>query len=138
MLLRPRPLAALVAVLCLAGCGPPKATTPGHYTLKPTAACLRKAGLHVAVNPPSLDFVTSSAPAGALSSSRDGKLFTIAFGNTQDDAKLLVEGYRRAAPNRLARRRLGSLLDQEGNALVYWGTEPDAAQATDVRGCLRG
>ena len=136
MLLRPRPLAALVAVLCLAGCGPPKARTPGHYSLKPTAACLKKAGLHVAVDPPSLDFVTSSAPEGALASARDGKVFTIAFGNTQDDANILVAGYRRSASNKLERRRLRSLLDLEGNAVIYWHTEPTASEAEGVRGCL--
>ena len=136
MLLRPRPLAALAAVLCLAGCGPPKAVTPGHYTLKPTAACLRKAGLRVAVNPPSLDFVTSSAPAGALASARDGKVFNIAFGNTQDDANILVKGYRRSAGNKLEKRRLRSLLDLEGNAVIYWHTEPTASEAEGVRGCL--
>jgi len=136
VLLRPRPLAALAAVLCLAGCGPPKARIAGHYSLKPTAACLREAGLHVAVNPPSLDFVTSSAPEGALASARDGKVFTIAFGNTQDDANILVAGYRRSASNKLERRRLRSLLDLEGNAVVYWHTEPTASEAEGVRGCL--
>ena len=136
MLLRPRPLAAVAAVLCLAGCGPPKARIVGHYSLKPTASCLRKAGLHVAVNPPSLDFVTSSAPEGALSSKRDGKVFTIAFGNTQDDANILVKGYRRSATSKLERRRLRSLLDLEGNAVVYWHTEPTASDADAVRGCL--
>jgi hypothetical protein len=136
VLLRPRPLAALVAVLCLAGCGPPKARTPGHYTLKPTAACLKKAGLHVAVDPPSLDFVTSSAPAGALGSSRDGKVFTIGFGNSQADANILVAGYRRSAGNKLEQRRLRSLLDLEGNAVIYWHTEPTASEAEGVRGCL--
>ena len=119
MLLRPRPLAALAAVLCLAGCGPPKARIAGHYSLNPTAACLRKAGLHVAINPPSLDFVTSSAPEGALSSARDGKVFTIAFGNTQDDSQILVAGYRRSAGNKLEKRRLHSLLDVEGNAVRF-------------------
>jgi hypothetical protein len=136
VLLRPRLLAALAAVLCLAGCGPPKAVTPGHYSLKPTAACLRKAGLKVAVNPPSLDFVTSSAPEGALSTARDGKVFTIAFGNTQDDANILVAGYRRSAGNKLERRRLRSLLDLEGNAVIYWHTEPTASEAEGVRRCL--
>jgi hypothetical protein len=136
VLLRPRPLAALAAVLCLAGCGPPKPHTPGHYSLKPTASCLRKAGLHVTVNSPGLDFVTSSAPAGALSSARDGKVFTIAFGNTQDDASILVAGYRRSATSKLERRRLRSLLDLEGNAVVYWHTEPTASEAEAVRGCL--
>jgi hypothetical protein len=136
VLLRPRPFAALAAVICLAGCGPPKARTPGHYGLKPTASCLRKAGLHVAVNSPGLDFVTTSAPAGALSSARDGKVFTIAFGNTQDDANILVAGYRRSASNRLERRRLRSLLDLEGNAVIYWHTEPTASDADAVRGCL--
>jgi hypothetical protein len=136
VLLRPRPLAAVAAVLCLAGCGPPKARIVGHYSLKPTASCLRKAGLHVAVNPPSLDFVTSSAPEGALSSKRGGKVFTIAFGNTQDDANILVKGYRRSATSKLERRRLRSLLDLEGNAVVYWHTEPTASDADAVRGCL--
>jgi len=136
VLVRPRPLLALAAVLCLAGCGPPKARIVGHYTLKPTATCLRKAGLQVAVNSPGLDFVSSSAPAGALTSARDDKAFTIAFGNTQDDAKILVAGYRRSASNKLERRRLRSLLDREGNAVVYWHTEPTAAQADAIRGCL--
>ena len=136
MLLRPRPLAALAAVLCLAGCGPPKARIAGHYSVKPTASCLRKAGLQVAVNSPGLDFVTTSAPAGALSSARDGKVFTIAFGNTQDDANILVAGYRRSATSKLERRRLRSLLDLEGNAVVYWHTEPTASEADAVRGCL--
>jgi hypothetical protein len=138
VLLRPRPLAAVAAVLCLAGCGPPKARIVGHYSLKPTASCLRKAGLRVAVNPnpPAIDFVTSSAPAGALASARDRKVFTIAFGNTQDDANILVKGYRRSATSKLEKRRLRSLLDLEGNAVVYWHTEPTASDADAVRGCL--
>jgi hypothetical protein len=136
VLVRPRPLLALAAVLCLAGCGPPKARTPGHYTLKPTASCLRKSGLHVAVNPASLDFISGTAPAGALRSSRDGKVFVIAFGNSQQDANILVAGYRRSAPNKLERRRLRSLLDLEGNAVIYWHTEPTASQADAVRSCL--
>jgi hypothetical protein len=136
VLLRPRPLAVLAAVLCLAGCGPPKARIVGHYSVKPTAACLRKAGLKVVVNPSSLDFVTLSAPAGALASARDGKIFTIAFGNTQDDASILVAGYRRSALNKLERRRLRSLLDLEGNAVIYWHTEPTAPEADAIRGCL--
>jgi hypothetical protein len=131
-----RPLPALAVVACLAACGPPKARTPGHYSLKPTAACLKKSGLHVAVNSPGLDFISSTAPAGALSSARDGKVFTIAFGNSQKDANILVAGYRRSASNKLERRRLRSLLDLEGNAVIYWHTEPTAPQADAVRGCL--
>jgi len=136
--IRRRAPLALLALVCLAGCGPPKAQTPGHYALKGTANCLRKGGAKVVLNNPGSDLVAQSAPAGMLSSSRDGKPFRILFGDTQDDAKLMVEGYRRAAPNRLARRRLSSLLDEEGNALIYWGTEPDAAQAVAVRDCLHG
>jgi hypothetical protein len=134
--LRLLPALALAAVLCLAGCGPPKARTPGHYTLKATAACLKNSGLHVAVNPSSLDFVSGSAPAGALVSSRNGKTFTIAFGNSQEDSNILVKGYRRSASNKLERRRLRSLLDLEGNAVIYWHTEPTAPQADAVRACL--
>jgi hypothetical protein len=136
VLVRPRPLAALAAVLCLAGCGPPKARTPGHYSLKPTGSCLKKSGLRVALNPSNLDFVSGSAPAGALVSSRDGKTFTIAFGNSQEDASILVAGYRRSASSPLERRRLRSLLDLEGNSVIYWHTEPTVSQADAVRGCL--
>jgi hypothetical protein len=130
-------LLAPVALLCLAGCGPPKAQTPGHYALKPTAGCLRKSGLKVVLSAPPDDLVAQSAPAGALRSSLHRKRFLVLFGNTQSDSKLEVEGYRRAAPTPRARRRLGSLLDLEGNALIYWGTEPTAGQADAVRGCLR-
>ena len=137
MLVRPRLLPALAALLCLAGCGPPKAVTPGHYTLEPTADCLKKGGLHVALNPSNVDFISGTAPAGALRSSRDGKTFVIAFGNTQDDANILVAGYRRSASNKLERRRLNSLLDLEGNAVIYWQTEPSVSQATAVRSCLK-
>jgi hypothetical protein len=136
VLVRPRPLLALAAALCLAGCGPPKARTPGHYTLKPTASCLKKGGLHVAINPSSLDFISETAPAGALRSARDGKVFVIAFGHSQEDANILVAGYRRSASSALERRRLRSLLDLEGNAVVYWHTEPTVSQADAVRGCL--
>jgi hypothetical protein len=130
-------LLAPVTLLCLAGCGPPKAQTPGHYALKPTADCLRKSGLKVVPNAPGDDLVAQSAPAGVLRSSLHGKRFLVLFGNTQTDTKLMEEGYRRAAPTPRARRRLRSLFDLEGNALVYWATEPTAAQADAVRGCLR-
>jgi hypothetical protein len=137
VLVRPRLPLTLVALLCLAGCGPPKASTPGHYTLGPTADCLEKSGLEVAKNPPDLDFVTGTAPAGALRSVRSGKRFFIAFGNTEADATIIVKGYQRAAPNKRARRRLRSLLDREGNAVIYWTTEPNAEQSTAVRSCLK-
>jgi hypothetical protein len=67
---------------------------------------------------------------------RAGKGFKIAFGNTQKDANILVAGYRRSASSNLARRRLRSLLDLEGNAVIYWQTEPTAPEADAVRGCL--
>jgi hypothetical protein len=135
---RPRLLPALAALVCLVGCGPPKAVTPGHYALNPTANCLKKSGLEVAVNPSNLDFISKTAPQGALRSARDGKAFVIAFGNTEGDANLLVAGYRRSASNKLERRRLKSLLDLEGNAVVYWHEEPSVSQATAVRSCLKG
>jgi hypothetical protein len=129
-------LLALAAALCFAGCGPPKARTPGIYTLDATKNCLTKAGLRVAANPPDLDFIAASAPNGALRSRKDGKRFTIAFGNTRDDSDLLVKGYLRSAKTAHERKRLNSLLDLEGNALVLWDTEPTAAEKDFVRGCL--
>jgi hypothetical protein len=130
-------LLALVGALALAGCGPPKAHKAGVYTLSATKKCLEQAGSRVATGAAPGDFVSDSAPNGALRSSRDAKGFTIAFGNTREDSDLLVRGYRRAASTPLERKRLGSLLDLEGNAVVYWQTEPTAAEKDFVRGCLQ-
>ncbi len=136
MLARGTLLLALAAALGLAGCGPPKGATPGVFTLAATKKCLTKSGLRVAANPPDLDFVTKSAPNGALRTEKDGKTFTIAFGNTRDDSALLVEGYERAATTH-GRKRLNSLLDLEGNAVVFWLTEPTAPEKDFVRACLQ-
>ena len=127
---------ALVAALAVAGCGPPKGHTPGVYTLGATKTCLTKAGLRVVLGAASGDFVSESAPNGALRSSRDGKGFTIAFGNTRDDADLLVHGYLRSAQTPHERKRLRSLLDLEGNSVVYWQTEPTASEKDFVHECL--
>jgi hypothetical protein len=130
-------LLALAAALCLAGCGPPKGRTPGVFTPTATKKCLAKAGLRVAVNPPNVDFIAASAPNGALISSRDGKRFTIAFGNTREDSDLIVKGFRRSARTPLQRKRLNSLLDLEGTVVVFWDTEPTAAEKDFVRACLQ-
>ena len=137
MLARGTLLLALAAALVLAGCGPPKGHTPGVFTLGATKRCLTKAGLRVAANPPDLDFVTQSAPNGALRSRKDAKTFTIAFGNTRDDSDLLVKGYMRSATTPQGRKRLNSLLDLEGNAVVFWLTEPTAPEKDFVRACLQ-
>ena len=52
MPIRRRVPLALLALVCLAGCGPPKAQTPGHYALKGTANCLKKGGAKVVLNNP--------------------------------------------------------------------------------------
>ena len=128
---------ALAAALLVAGCGPPKAAKPGFYDLGSTAKCLRDEGLEVRENPRDLDFVTATAPAGALSSAQSGTRFTIAFGDSVDDALLLVRGYERSASTRFERKRLHSLLDREGNAVVYWRKEPTGAQSASVLSCLK-
>lgn len=137
MLARRTLLLALVAPLALAGCGPPKGHAPGVYSLGATKKCLTKAGSRVVSGAAPGDFVSESAPNGALRSSRDGKGFTIAFGNTRDDADLLERGYLRSARTPFQRKRLRSLLDLEGNSVVYWQTEPTAAEKDFVRGCLQ-
>ena len=128
---------ALAAALLVAGCGPPKAIRPGFFDLGSTASCLRDEGLEVQKNPRDLDFVSATAPAGALRSALSGTAFVIAFGDSVEDAQLLVKGYRRSASTRQARKRLRSLLDREGNAVIYWHKEPTGAQATTVISCLK-
>ena len=127
---------ALAAALLVSGCGPPRAAKPGFFDLGSTARCLRNQGLKVRENPPGLDLVTSTAPAGALVSSQSGTSFKIAFGDSVDDAQLLVKGYERSASTAFERRRLQSLLDREGNAVIYWQKEPTGAQSSSVRSCL--
>jgi hypothetical protein len=128
---------ALAAVLLVTGCGPPKARKPGIFDLGATARCLRDQGQEVRENPPGLDLVTSTAPAGALTSSVSGTSFKIAFGDSVDDAELLVKGYERSASTRFERKRLHSLLDREGNAVLYWQKEPTGAQSSFVISCLK-
>ncbi|HEX6702287.1 MAG TPA: hypothetical protein VF101_16290 [Gaiellaceae bacterium] len=137
MLARVTLLLAAFTVLAVAGCGPPKGRTPGIYSLNATKKCLTKAGLQVSVNSPDIDFIAASAPDGALRSSRDGKIFTISFGDTRDDSELIERGYRRSATNAKQRKRLNSLLDLEGNTLVLWDREPTAAEKDFVRACLQ-
>jgi hypothetical protein len=129
--------AALAVALCVAGCGPPRAAKPGFFDLGSTARCLDDAGLTVRKNPDDLDFVSRTAPDGALISEQSGTVFTIAFGESQEDALLLVNGYKRSARSAHERKRLDSLLDREGNAVVYWHKEPTPAQASSVRSCLK-
>lgn len=128
---------ALAAVLLVAGCGPPKAAKPGFFDLGSTASCLRDEGLEVRKNPRDLDFVSATAPAGALRSALGGTAFVIGFGDSVEDAELLVKGYQRSASTRQARKRLRSLLDREGNAVIYWHKEPTGAQSTTVISCLK-
>ena len=129
--------AALAAALCLAGCGSPKAAKPGFFDLGSTARCLRDAGLTVRENPDDLDLISSTAPNGALSSAQTGAEFTVAFGDSEQDAVLLVKGYERTADTPLKLERLHSLLDREGNAVIYWQKEPTPAQSSSVRSCLK-
>jgi hypothetical protein len=129
-------ITALAAALLVAGCGPPKAAKPGFFDLGSTARCLRDQGLEVRKNPPDLDLVTSTAPAGALTSSVSGTRFKIGFGDSVADAELLVKGYERTATTPRELKRLHSLLDREGNAVLYWQKEPTGAQSSSVRSCL--
>jgi hypothetical protein len=137
VLRRVTPLLAVVTLLVLAGCGPPKGRTPGIYSLETTKKCLTKAGLQVSENSPEIDFIAASAPDGALRSSYDGKIFTISFGATRDDSELIQRGYKRSATTAKQRKRLNSLLDLEGNTVVLWDKEPNAAEKDFVRACLQ-
>ena len=137
MLARATIPALAAAALLVTGCGPPKAAKPGFFDLGSTASCLRDEGLEVQKNPRDLDFVSATAPAGALRSALSGTAFVIAFGDSVDDAELLVKGYQRSAQTALERKRLNSLLDREGNAVIYWHKEPTGAQSASVISCLK-
>jgi hypothetical protein len=124
-------VALLAALLVAAGCGTPPPPKKDVYSLGPTRKCLVRAGVHVTTRVK--DFVASTAPAGALQGVVRRKPFTISFGDTKEQARRMAAAYRRLTNNK---KRLRSLLDPEGNAVILWTTEPLPRDADLVRACL--
>jgi hypothetical protein len=138
LLRRTLPL-ALGLVALLAACGPAQGPPDDFYEVEPTRKCLEDAGFRISTDPDDVGLITLSAPAGGFLAYLPGERnrLTIAFGNTNEEAQQIVRGFQAQAQTPQQRRRLRSLLEGQGNAVLVWITEPTLADQELVRGCLK-
>jgi hypothetical protein len=125
--------------LVLAACGPTSGAPDDFYEVDPTRDCLKDAGFRISTAPADVGFITETAPAGGFRAYLPGdkNSLTIAFGNTKEEAQQMVRAFQAQAHTRHERRRLRSLLEGQGNAVLVWISEPRLQDAELVRGCLK-
>jgi hypothetical protein len=130
---------ALGVVALLAACGPTQGPPDDFYEVDPTRACLEDAGFRITTEPRAIGFITETAPAGGFRAYLPGEKnsLTIAFGNTKEEAQRMVTAFQAQAKTPQQRRRLRSLLEGQGNAVLVWISEPTLADQELVRGCLK-
>jgi hypothetical protein len=138
LLRRTLPL-ALGLVALLAACGPTQGPPDDFYEVEPTRKCLADAGFRVTTDPDEIGFITLTAPAGGFRAYHPGgdNSLTIAFGNTKEEAQQIVRAFQAQARTRQERRRLRTLLEGQGNAVLVWISEPSDEDREVVRGCLK-
>ena len=106
---------------------------PVRYRLEPTRACLQEK--QFAIRTRGLDFVASTALAGAFRAAFDTNEVTVVFGNTATDAERTERAYRNFAPRRL---NLGDLLVRRKNVVLVFAGKPSAEQLESITACLEG
>jgi hypothetical protein len=129
---------ALALVALLAACGPTENPPDDFYEVEPTRDCLRDEGFRITTDRAEIGFITETAPGGGFRAylpNGDNSL-TIAFGNTKEEAQRMVRAFQRTARTPHQRRRLRSLLEGQGNAVLLWISEPRLEDQELVRGCL--
>jgi hypothetical protein len=138
MLLR-RAALAFVLVALVAACGPTEAAPDDFYEVGATRECLEDEGFRVTTDPMEVGFITDSAPGGGFRAYLPGNenSLTIAFGNTKEEAQQMVRAFQATQRTRHGRRRLRSLLEGQGNAVLLWISEPRVEDQELVRGCLK-
>jgi hypothetical protein len=138
LLRRTLPLAlGLVAVL--AACGPTQGPPDDFYEAQPTRECLEDAGFRVTTDPDEIGLITLTAPAGGFRAYYPGgaNSLTIAFGNTNEEAQQMVRAFQAQSRTEQQRRRLRTLLEGQGNAVLVWINEPSEEDRETVRSCLK-
>jgi hypothetical protein len=129
-----------VLLLSAVGCGSRPARTPPTpefgprplYHVAKTQACLLRKGVHVGG---SLDFIASSAPAGAFAARLFGNEVEVSFGATSAEGRRLEAGYRRFAGGN-AQADLALDLRRYDNVVVFWHSHPDDRSLALLAGCL--
>ncbi len=130
---------ALGVLALLAACGPTQGPPDDFYELEPTRGCLEDAGFRITTDPDELGLITLTAPAGGFLAVYPGgtNRLTIAFGNTKEEAQQMVRAFQAQAATPQQRRRLRTLLEGQGNAVLVWISEPSEEDRELVRGCLK-
>lgn len=126
------PLAALAAALTLAASGCGGEDAPEVYALEPTRTCLEESGVQVRTD--DLDFVASTALAGALHGELGGNEVTVAFGETAEEGERIESAYRAFAGERIP---IDHVLLREENAVVLFAAPPSEDDRSRVVDCLQ-
>jgi hypothetical protein len=130
---------ALGLVALLAACGPTQGPPDDFYEVEPTRECLKDARFRISEDPDDVGLITLAAPAGGFLAVYPGgkNRLTIAFGNTNEEAQQIVRAFQAQATAPQERRRLRTLLEGQGNAVLVWINEPTEADRELVRNCLK-
>lgn len=123
----------LLAALVLAGCGNP---VHNHYSVKPTAACLRKLGYTVDPNAASHGPIEASASEGALLATEPGNAVVITFSANGQEAANIKKAYKLFASKKL-RPHIDDVMDSQKNAVLRWTVTPPRDELDRVLGCLK-
>ena len=130
---------ALGLVALLAACGPTQGPPDDFYEVQPTRDCLKEAGFRITTNSREVGLITETASGGGFRAYHPGEKnsLTIAFGSTKEEAQQIVRAFQAQARTEQQRRRLRTLLEGQGNAVLVWISEPTEADREVVRGCLK-
>ena len=130
---------ALGLVALVAACGPTQGPPDDFYELEPTRDCLQDAGFRITTESREIGLITETAGGGGFRAYYPGgkNSLTIAFGSTKEEAQRIVTAFRAQARSEQERRRLRSLLEGQGNAVLVWISEPTEPDREVVRGCLK-
>jgi hypothetical protein len=125
-------------VTLLAACGPAQGPPDDFYEVEPTRDCLRDAGFRITTSSREVGLITETASGGGFRAYHPGERnsLTIAFGGTKEEAQQIVRAFQAQARTEHQRRRLRTLLEGQGNAVLVWISEPTDADREVVRGCL--
>ena len=139
MLLRRTFPLALCLVALVAACGPTQGPPDDFYDVDATRKCLEDAGFRVTTASREIGLITETAGGGGFRAYYPGgkNSLTIAFGTTKEEAQQIVAAFQAQARTEQQRRRLRSLLEGQGNAVLVWISEPTEPDRELVRSCLK-
>jgi D-alanyl-D-alanine dipeptidase len=111
----------------LAGCG-----GASSYHFAATRSCLAKAkGVRLSHR---VDFIASTASAGAFTVKFAHNQVTISFGRDNAEATQLAKGYVRVHGKNIG---IEDVLRPQHNAVMLWAAHPSDAELGTVTGCLK-